>query len=127
MRLTILLYALSILLKRAPEKFAPIKKRVIGKNITIQIRTRDGKRIRSFTFSKGKVFSTLSQNRNNTKTPDAALVFHNYQKAFKTLTSGYDGDFMRDLDSGDLVIEGDAGLVFWFSSTLREIKDIRGK
>jgi len=119
MKLSILLYGLSILLKLASKKNMSIKKRCMDKNATLLIRTKDGNTARSFIFLNGKIFSKGG----NTSCFDAALVWKDAPKAFKTLTSGYDGDFIKDLNNGDLVIEGDPGLVFWFSSTLREIKD----
>ena len=125
MKLSILLYALSLVFKWANKKYDPIKNRIMDKNATLEIRTKDGKRARSFTFKNGRIFSPLVQTKKNTAKSDAALVFGNAQTAFKTLTSGYDGDFMKNLDSSSLVIEGDAGLIFWFSSTLGETKDLK--
>jgi len=109
-RFKLLLWALTLLLRRAIKTNPACAAYVSGKGLTFQIQTRDGAG-RHYEVANG----TIRSKAGLTKAPAFALVFSGPDQGFAIL-SAKDAQpaFLRGLGSGDLVIEGNFLEVMWF-------------
>ena len=115
MRFPVVLFSLLKLLRFAARIYPEFKKRLTEKSFTAQIRTKDGKSGRWFTFGDGKVLSK------NGFHADAAVVlsFHNADIGARLLTPPVNWLEQTSAQKNfDLTLEGPDELTFWFAQTL---------
>jgi hypothetical protein len=120
MKLSLLLFLLSSKLKKAVKKHSKFRERVKEKNFTIVIKTKDGKRVRFFTFSDGAVVS----GRRDVKA-SVSFVWDNPGLAFTAMASGKPDLTLKALAEGQLMIEGDATLGIWFGETVERMMKLK--
>jgi len=115
MKFSFILWVLGKKLSSKSKKDPSFKTHVKEKNFKLLIKTEDGKRARSYTFSDGDVISQKGD------APDAAvtLVWADASIAAATMTSKDPNASMTALQEGKLKIEGDAGLALWFTGTVK--------
>lgn len=114
MRLSILLFFLSVKLKRTANKYPAFAARLKKKDYTAVIRTADFKVGRYFTFCDGKLMSKNGRH----DSPDIELVWDNAGFAFRTLLKGDEIKLMQALGKSRLKLEGNLGFFYWFTDTL---------
>ena len=114
MRFSFLLYLLFLKIKKA-QKQAAFQALIRDKDFTMAIKTRDGKRGRTFTFKNGSVVS----NQISMDQADAAMVWADASIAFNTMKQGSDEATMTAMGEGNLVFEGDVNLAMEFGNILK--------
>ena len=114
MKFTLLLYVLSVKLKRAAKKNARFMKFIRDKNLKLGIRTADGKSGRQYTFSKGKILSGSGL----PEAPDFVMVWSDADTAFKTMSSTNEEAAVAALTEKKLQVEGDLKEFMWFSRAI---------
>ncbi len=117
MKFSLLLFLLSHKLKKAMKKHKSFRDRLREKDFTMVIKTRDGKRGRSFTFGGGEV----SSKRGDAGNPAVALVWEDAATAFSVMSKSSNEATMKALSEGKLKIEGDANYALWFSETVKQM------
>lgn len=115
MRLTLLLYILTVKLRRAAKKNPEFVKKLKKRDYTLVIRTADRRRGRFFTFANGKIFSK----RGLHPRPDVELVWVDAATAFRVLASGDDKAVVQAMGKSQLKIEGNLDHFFWFGDVLK--------
>jgi hypothetical protein len=115
MKLSLLLFILSLKLKRAAKTNKAFQNYIGTVTLRILIKTANGKWGRLFIFNKGTVSSL-----NGTNHPfDAALVWSDPGTAFKVMIAGSDeATFMAAAD-GKLKVEGMAYYIQWFNDAVK--------
>ncbi len=114
MRLSVLLYGLSVILKFSAFCFSEFKDHLKTKNITGVIKSADGKAARYYTFSGGRVKSKSGSPAN----ADFTMVWKDADKAFKIMASGNQGAFLKAISDGTVKTEGNPTLAVWFLLSL---------
>lgn len=116
MRLSLLLFILSLKLKAAARKNQAFRK-YIGTTITLKvlIKTRDGKSGRLFVFDKGRVSSLKGAHH----ACDAALVWSDSGSAFTVMLKGTDEASFKAAAAGKLTVEGMAYYIQWFNDAVK--------
>ncbi|MGB9735756.1 MAG: hypothetical protein ACP5JP_05980 [bacterium] len=108
----LLLYTVSLILKRA-SKTNPSFKNYIGNiNISIAIKTKSNNG-RTFIFNRGRVTSSSSLEHY-----DAALVFSDEKTAFDVLKKGSQEAVFCAAAQGKLYVEGMAVYIQWFNDAI---------
>jgi|GEM_PF-5216289 len=117
LKLKFLLLALAVALKFSQSRYPGIRERFKGKNRTIKIKA--GKTEKTYTIRNGRFHLTAFREPACT----SGLIWTDPGTALAVMTSGYDGDMMKAFQNNQARIQGDAMEIFWFFSTLKEIKD----
>lgn len=115
MRLSLLLLALDVKLKRAAKMNKAFRNYIGIVRLRILIKTSDGKYGRLFIFDKGKV----SSKRAASQPFDAALVWADPATAFKVMSSGSDEATFLAAAAGKLKVEGMAYYIQWFNEAVK--------
>jgi hypothetical protein len=110
MRFSVLLFALSIILKIASIKNKAFKKYIGKTRVKILIKTENGERARSFIFDKGR-FSSVAGDRKNF---DAALVFKDADTGFSVMISKKKDASFNAAADGKLKVLGMGVYAQWF-------------
>jgi len=118
MKFSVLLYFLFKKLKSKSARDSAFNEKLKEKDITILIKTEDGKRGRSFSLSGGDV----SSQKGDCPKPDVALVWSDAATAFATMTSKDKDAAMNALSAGKLKLEGDGALALWFTGVVKELR-----
>lgn len=118
MRFRLILFLLAKLMKRASKKNDMFKKVAASKNVTFEIRTKDGKTARHFVLNQGNFQSQP------TKHPASlfAIVFADNHYGFSVLTSKDKQAFINGILDKKIMIEGDFTLVIWFQNLVSLLK-----
>ncbi len=112
MKLSLLLYILSLKLKGAAKKNRSYRNHIGIVQARILIRTEDGKQGRLFVFDRGN-FSSFSGARHES---DAALVWSDPGTAFRVMTSKEsEADTFRAAADGKMRVEGMVPYIQWFT------------
>jgi hypothetical protein len=115
MKFSLLLFILSLLLKRASKRNNEFKKYIKKVKVRILIKTADGKHARLFFFDKGKI-STKSGNQ---KLFDVALVWKDAKTGYEVMTDkSKDASFNAAAD-GKLKVEGMSVYAQWFEDGMK--------
>jgi hypothetical protein len=115
MRLSLLMYLLSLKLKRAAKSNKTFQNYIGIVQLKILIKTSDGKWGRLFVFDKGKVSS-----KGGTNHPfDAALVWSDPKTAFKVMLSGSEEATFKAAAEGKIRVEGMAYYIQWFNDGVK--------
>jgi hypothetical protein len=117
MRLTLLLYALNLMLRMAAG-FHPAFRRYIAKTrARILIKTADGMRARLFVFDKGRYRSFSGDHAHF----DAAMVWQDAATGFDVMTSKRPDAAFNAAAAGKLRVEGMSLYAQWFEDGLKII------
>jgi hypothetical protein len=116
MRFTMLLFALSQILKWA-SKIRPAYRNYLGTihDVKIMIKTADGKRGRLFIFDHGTVRSKGGANQPY----DAAIVWSDAKTGFKVMASQSDAEQFKAAAEGKLKLDGMAFFAQWFNDGVK--------
>lgn len=112
MRFTILLWLVAGLMKRAGRKNPDFQKKIAGKNAVIQIATADGKLIRYFDFTDGRVKSAPGGHEK----PSCTVFFKDAAFGFSALLPWNKRLQVGGIQNGNIRVEGDFSLFLWFQS-----------
>ncbi|MDI6726416.1 MAG: hypothetical protein QMD32_05590 [Smithellaceae bacterium] len=115
MRLSLLLLALDVKLRRAAKVNKAFRNYIGIVKLRILIKTSDGKYGRLFVFDRGK----FSSERAASQPFDAALVWADPRIAFKVMTSGRDEATFLAAADGKLKVEGMAYYIQWFNEAVK--------
>jgi len=114
MRFSFMLFFLFLKIKKV-QKQAAFRELIKDKDFTMAIKTKNGKRGRTFTFKDGQVVSNLK----SLDLADAAMVWADASIAFNTMKQGSDEATMKAVSEGNLVFEGDVNLAMEFGNILK--------
>jgi len=117
MRFSLLLFALSVILKIASMTNKGYKKYISKTHTKILIKTEDGRRARLFIFDKGKVSSV----RGDEKTFDAALVWKDSATGFSVMTSKKKDASFNAAAEGKLKVLGMGVYAQWFEDGIKMV------
>jgi len=118
MKLSVLLFGLSIKMKMANKKNAIFQRRLNTRTGSVLIRTADRSEGRLFIFSKGHIFTK----KEKTGDADVQMVWKNANIAFKTMTSRDPQALFRAMDKGDVEMIGDLSIAQWFGLLVKAMK-----
>lgn len=118
MKFSLILWVLANKLKSKVKQDSSFKEHVKGQNFTLLIKTEDGKKARSFTFSDGEVVS-----KKGDASAEVSLIWADSKIAASTMTSKDPNASMEALKDGKLKIEGDANLALWFTGTVKKMAE----
>jgi len=110
-RLSLLLYVLKLKLKLSALMRSAFREKLREKDCVLVIRTQDGKRGRSFCFSKGMMCSRAGRHPK----PDTELVWNDAATAFKTMIQSEDSALLEAIGKSQLKIEGNLEFALWFT------------
>ncbi len=116
MRFSLLLFILSLMLKRAAAKNRAYRN-YIGNihGVRIMIRTADGRRGRLFTFDRGRVSSRGGGGHGC----DAAIVWSDAATAFRVMSSMSDEATFLAAAEGKMKLDGMAFFAQWFNDGVK--------
>jgi trimethylamine-N-oxide reductase (cytochrome c) len=115
MRFSILLFGISLLLRYCAWRYPAFRARLAEKAFTAQIRTKDGKAGRSYSFAGGKVRSR----RGIAPNPDVTLTFKTAAIGARLLTPPIDPLEQINAQKDFLLgLEGPDELTSWFTQTV---------
>jgi hypothetical protein len=117
MRLSLLLFILSLKLKMAARSNQAFRNYIGAISLKILIKTRDGKAGRLFVFNKGRVSSVKGAHHAS----DAALVWSDSGTAFRVMLKGTDEASFKAAAKGKLTVEGMAYYIQWFNDAVKII------
>lgn len=115
MRLSLLLFILSLKLRDAALRNRAFKNYIGTVRLNILIRTRDGKSGRLFVFDKGSVSSVKGAGH----ACDAALVWSDSGTAFRVMIKGTDEASFQAAAAGMLTVEGMSYYIQWFNDAVK--------
>jgi len=115
MRLSLLLFILSLKLKDAARRNQAFRKYIGNIKLRILIKTRDGKWGRLFVFDKGRVSSLKGAGH----PCDAALAWSDSGTAFKVMLKGTDEASFKAAAAGKLTVEGMSYYIQWFNDAVK--------
>lgn len=117
MKLSALLYSLSLILKLSIFRFSEFKEHLKKKDFTGVIKTMDGKASRYYTFKGGRVKSKSGSPSN----ADFTMVWKDAESAFRIMAGGDQLAFMKAISDGTVKTEGDSNLAVWFLLSLEKM------
>ena len=115
MKFSLLLFALSWMLKIAARKNKAFQKYISSADVKILIKTADGKHARLFNFNKGHI-STFP---GDSKDFDVALVWKDAKTGFSTMTSKSKDASFNAAAEGNLRVEGMSVYAQWFEEGMK--------
>ncbi|HNY65704.1 MAG TPA: hypothetical protein PKM41_09695 [Deltaproteobacteria bacterium] len=115
MRLSLLLFILSLKLKLAAKTNRAFMNYIGTIKLNILIKTADGKWGRLFVFKEGTVSSVSGDNH----ACDAALVWSDSGTGFRTMVKASDEASFRAAAAGKLKVEGMAYYIQWFNDAVK--------
>jgi hypothetical protein len=116
MRLSLLLWALTLIIKRSLKKNAGYRKHVGTMQVRLMVKTADGKHGRLLVFDRGSFSS-----RRGTRHPfDTALIWSDSGTAFRTM-SAKDSETatFRAAADGKVRVEGQVPYLQWFNDGMK--------
>jgi hypothetical protein len=123
MRFSMLLCILMRKLKKTAKKHPEFRQKLGEKDYTLVVKTADGKRGRSFTFSSGDIISGKADH----PSPDISLVWRDAGVGFRVMSSGSNKAFMAALQDGLLSIQGEGGLALTFTGAVKDMMKLSRK
>jgi hypothetical protein len=117
MKLSLLLFILSLKLKMAARNNKAFQNYIGTIQLKILIKTADNKRGRLFIFNKGKVSSIAGADHPF----DAALIWSDPGTAFWVMIKGTDEASFKAAAKGKLTVEGMVYYVQWFNDAVKII------
>lgn len=89
-----------------------------GNQFVIQLQTFDATTVRYFSIKHNRVRSRGAMHPK----PSFVLSFKNAEYAIKTLSKATPTVFMKGMQSGDIKMEGDFGLLMWFNNAAKYLQ-----
>lgn len=117
MRFSFLLFAISLMLKRAAKNNSEFKEFIKNAQYKILIKTEDGKHGRLFAFNKGSVSSAPG----NSNDFDVALVWKDAKTGFAVMTDKSKDASFNAAAQGNLRVEGMSVYAQWFEDSMKII------
>jgi hypothetical protein len=117
MRLSLLLFILSLKLKASAKTNQAFKNYIGAIKLRILIKTRDSRWGRLFVFDQGRITSKSGANH----ACDAALVWSDSGTAFSVMLKGTDEASFRAAADGKLTVEGMSYFIQWFNDAVKII------
>ena len=118
MKLTLLLFALSLKLRRASHHNELLRTRLQARTGSVWIQTDDHRVGRLFVFSRGQIFTKAGGQGE----ADVKMIWRDADAAFKAMTSSDQQAIARALEDGHLRLEGDRSVAQWFGSLIKALK-----
>ncbi len=115
MKLSLLLYALSLELRRAARTNRAFRSYIGNVPLRILVKTADDRHGRLFVFDRGRVSSVAGARHRC----DAALVWADAGTAFRVMVSGSDEATFLAAAEGKLRVEGMAYYIQWFNDAVK--------
>lgn len=122
-KLHLLLWALSLLMKKAARKNPDFQKQLAGKNFAFQIQTNKADVVRQFVVADQRITSKAKKH----EAPAFTISFKDAATGLRILTSKDKNAFMKGIQEKDITIAGDLSLVMWFQSISKYLKPSRKK
>lgn len=123
LKFRLMLWAISLLMKRAARNNADFRKQLEGKDFAFQLQTADGEIVRQFVVANNAIASKRKAHAN----PAFTISFKNADTGLRILTSKDKNAFMKGIQDKDIMISGDLSLVMWFQSVSKYLKASRKK
>jgi hypothetical protein len=117
MRLTLLLFILSLKLKSAAKRNKAFQNYIGNVQLNILVRTENKKHGMLFMFDKGRVSSKLGANHPN----HAALVWSDSGTAFNVMIKASEEATFEAAAQGKVKVEGMAYYIQWFNDAIKII------
>ncbi|MDP7452735.1 MAG: molybdopterin-dependent oxidoreductase [Arenicellales bacterium] len=119
MRLTLMLFGLSLALKQRARKYPTFKERLKEKNLVAQVKVKDDSVGRYFTFQNGRVRSKSGIHSK----PDVTVTFKTVELAVSLMTPPFNQlDQINAMRGFSMTLEGPEELSLWFMHTLHKIR-----
>lgn len=119
----LLLWALSLLMKKAARKNPEFRAQLEGKDISFVLQTESGDVGRTFLIAKERISSKGKILPN----PNFSISFKDSATGLRILTSKDKSAFMKGIQEKDIKISGDLSLVMWFQSITKHMKPKKKK
>jgi len=120
MKLTLLLFALSLKLSNASRHNQLLRTRLQARTASVWIQTDDHRVGRLFVFSKGQIFTKAGGQGE----ADVKMIWEDADSAFKAMTSSDPQAIPHALECGHLRLEGDKSVAQWFGSLIKALKGV---
>ncbi|WP_176086919.1 NAD(P)-binding domain-containing protein [Martelella sp. HB161492] len=118
MKLSLLLFALSVKLRTASRHNALLRARLQQRTASVWIQTEDHRVGRLFVFAKGRIF-TRSGGEGEA---DVTMLWKDASIAFAAMTSNDPQAIAKALETGHLRLVGDVMVAQWFASVIQALK-----
>ena len=119
MRLSLMLFGLSLALKQRARKYPTFKERLKEKNLIAQVKVKDDSVGRYFTFQNGRVRSKSGIHSK----PDVTVTFKTVELAVSLMTPPFNQlDQINAMRGFSMTLEGPEELSLWFMHTLHKIR-----
>ncbi|MFC3680437.1 SCP2 sterol-binding domain-containing protein [Bacterioplanoides pacificum] len=119
----LLLWALSLLMKKGAKNNPDFRKQLQGKDFAFQLQTADGGIVRQFVIKDEKV---KSKGKSHPE-PAFTISFKDADTGLAILTSKDKNAFMKGIQDKDIQISGDLSLVMWFQGITKYLKPKKKK
>jgi hypothetical protein len=119
----LLLWALSLLMKKSAKKNPDFQKQLEGKDFAFQLQTEDGAIVRQFVIKDQTVKSKAKAHQD----PAFTISFKDADTGLAILTSKDKNAFMKGIQDKDIKISGDLSLVMWFQGISKHLKPKKKK
>lgn len=119
LKFRLLLWALSLLMKKAAKKNPNFQQQIAGKDIGFQIQTADGAIVRQFVIANERVKSrakALSE-------PAFTIAFKDQDTGVRIMTSKDKNAFMKAIQEKDIQVSGDLSQFMWFQGAMKHLKN----
>lgn len=119
----LLLWALSLMMKKAAKNNPDFQKQLEGKDMAFQLQTEDGKIVRYYQVKNRKITSKGKPHPE----PAFTIRFKDAATGLALLTSKDKNAFMKAIQDKDIAIAGDFKLLMWFQGIAKYLKPARKK
>ncbi len=124
MKFRFLLWMLGLLMARASRNNPAFQQQLAGKELTFQLQTLDGRVARHFVVSGQRIHSRAGV----VAEPAFAIAFKDAAYGFATMQAkNKQLAFMQGIQSKDIQIKGNPGLVIWFQGLTKYLKPRKKK
>lgn len=117
MKFSLLLFAVSVLIKWSSKTNSKFKRYIRKSKVRILIKTANGKYARLYIFNKGKISSRAG----NTNEYDVALIWKNAKIGFKCMQNKEKDASFNAAANGNLKIDGMSVYAQWFENGMKLI------
>ncbi len=118
LKFRLLLWALSLLMKKAAKKNPNFQQQIAGKDIGFQIQTADASIVRQFVIANERVKSRAKA----LAEPAFTIAFKDQDTGVRIMTSKDKNAFMKAIQEKDIQVTGDLSLFMWFQGAMKHLK-----
>lgn len=119
LKFRLLLWALSLLMKKAAKKSPGFQQQIENKDIAFQIQTTDARIVRQFVIANGVVKSRSKA----LAEPAFTIAFKDQDTGVRIMTSKDKNAFMKAIQEKDIQVSGDLSLFMWFQGAMKHLKN----